>query len=175
MRARRGCAGKWHQEMAMENVSTLDDVVLLVRLDSADTATQTPKYVQALIDEAKRRGLFVLSPISPSNPHGRREFTISSLSTEKLRAILTLVTRNGFTSRLDLQNAVQHEIEERKPSKAKSGDTIYLSTGKLVKIDSVEKGVVLYPMKGSLKPVQIQNLEPSPAHRRGCWVVNPKI
>jgi hypothetical protein len=159
----------------MENVSWFDGVVLLVHLDSADCATQTPEHVQALVVEAKRRGLFVLFPISLGNPHGRREFTLSSLSTEKLRAILALVTRTGHTSRMDLQNAVQNEIKERKPSKAKSGDMIYLSTGKLVKIDSVEKGVVLYPMKGSSKPVQIQNLEPSPVHGRGCWVVNPKI
>jgi hypothetical protein len=158
----------------MENVSDFGDVGLLVRLDSADSAKQTPEYVHALIDEAKRRGLLASALISANSPSRKGEFTLSSLSSEKLKAIPGLVTRPDYTSYMGLHDAVLKEFEERMASKAKRGDRIYLSAEKCVKIDSVEEGAVLYPMNQSLVTVPIQSLEPSPKHRRGCWVVNPR-
>lgn len=113
----------------MENASMFEDVVLLVRLDSEDAAMH-PEYVRTLTGEAKRRGLLVSDPISPNSPCGWLEFTLSSLSTEKLRAILALVTRTGYTSGMDLQNAVMKELDERKPSKAKSSDRVSFSAEK---------------------------------------------
>jgi hypothetical protein len=161
-------------EATMEKVSELDDVGLLVRLDSVDPAAQAPESLKALIKEAKGRGIVVSLPPAehPNSPWGRMEFTLSCLPTQDLRAISEQVTRSSHKSCMGLHDAVLKEFEERTPTKAEGGDRIYLSAGTWVRIDSVESGAVLYSVNKAPKAVPIQNIEPASDHGRGCWTVS---
>lgn len=156
----------------IENVSTLDNVGLLVRLNSANATTQSPEYVGKLIDEAKQRGLLVSLSVSPKTPIGREEFRLSSLPYEDLGKILALVTRPDHMNYMGLHEAVLKEGEERTPSKAKNGDMICFPKERRARI-TIENGVAIYG-KGPNDVVPIENLEPSPKHGRGCWIVNAK-
>jgi hypothetical protein len=154
------------------NISALDNVGLLVRLNSANSTTQTPEYVGKLVDEAKQRGLLVSISVSPNTPIGREEFRLSSLPYEDLGKILVLVTRADHTNYMGLHEEVLKEREERTPSKAKPGDMLYFSNEKRARI-TIDNGVAFYG-KGHNDLVQISDLEPSPKHGRGCWILKDK-
>ena len=163
--------------MQMEDVSRLDDVGLLVRLDAADEKNDSLEYVNSLTQEAKRRGFVIYVPLAPESPIGRQEFCLVSVSWKNLETISELVTRSGHVSYMNLHDAVLREYEERKPTKAKCGDTIHHANGKASRIVSTENGVVLMESPGEAPraPAKIENLEPSPKHGRGHWIVNPKL
>jgi hypothetical protein len=97
--------------LSEHEVSQLDDVGVLVRLDAANVQTDGLEYVHALTKEAKKRGLWVSVTDTPLT---RWKFNLSSLPFEGLQTILDVFTLPSHTSRLRLQNAVLDEFEKRK-------------------------------------------------------------
>jgi hypothetical protein len=101
------------KEHERQNPSQLDDVELLVRLDSADKA-KDGRYVRSLLDGAKNRGLLIWFSLHSKSSVARLQFALGRLPHERLPAILESVTQPEHVSKLGLQGAVLEEVDRRK-------------------------------------------------------------
>jgi hypothetical protein len=100
-------------EHKTQNLSQMDDVELLVRLDSADRV-KDGGYLRALLDEAKNRGLVISFSLHSKSNVPQLQLALGRLALEHLRAILASVTQSEHESKIGLQGAVLLEIDQRK-------------------------------------------------------------
>ncbi len=87
----------------MEDIRSLNDVELLLKLTFTRATPGNSEYMSALTQEVKGRGLAFSDPVRENTPIGRFSFGLGSLSLRQLDALQAGLSERGDLDHLGLR------------------------------------------------------------------------